>query len=172
MKHLIAPLALVAALAVSAPAIATPVEADPEAEARARILIPLTLQRYEDLDFGTIVPSATSLATVTIPANGGARSAAGAGVTLVTSAPGQRAHFVGAGTANQFVFIDVTNPGTLSDGGTNTITLIALNLDRPALIKINATRAFEFFLGGTIQIAPNQAEGLYEAEIDVTAQYL
>lgn len=172
MKHVLTLCAASAVLLLAAPAHAAPVGANPPAEAEALILIPLTLERLEDLDFGTVIPSTTSLGTVTIPANGNPRTAAGVGVTLVPGDPGLRAHFAGAGTPDQFVFIDVTNPGTLGNGLGDTVTVISLNLDRSALIKIDATRAYEFYLGGTIQIAPNQPEGIYSAEIDVTAQYL
>jgi hypothetical protein len=155
---------------MAVPAQAAPVAASPSAQAEALILIPLTLLKLDDLSFGTIIPSTSSLGTVTIPANGGARTAAG-GVTLVASDPGLRARFAGAGSANQNVFINVTNPGTLSNG-TDTVTVISLTLDRPALVTIDATRAFTFHVGGTIQIIANQPEGLYEADFDVTAQYL
>ena len=160
-----------AAMILAVPASAAPVSANPAAQGRALILIPLTLVKVDDLSFGTVVPSTTSLGTVTIPANGGARTAAGAGVALVPSDPGLRAHFAGAGSANQYVFINLTNPGTLSNG-TDTVSVLSLTMDRPALIQIDATRAFDFYVGGTIQLAPNQAEGLYSAEFDVTAQYL
>lgn len=172
MKNLLSLCAISAAMMSAAPARAAPVAADPDAEAHALILIPLTLQRLDDLSFGTVIPSTSSLSTVTIPANGGPRTAAGAGVGLVASDPGQRARFGGAGSANQNVFINVTNPGTLGDGAGNSVTLISLSLDRPALFQIDATRAFIFYVGGTIQLAPNQAEGLYSADFEVTAQYL
>lgn len=172
MKSLMTICAASAAMLLAAPALAAPVAADPEAEAHALILIPLKLYRLDDLSFGTVIPSTSSLGTVTIPANGGPRTAAGAGVGLVTSDPGLRARFAGAGSENQNVFINVTNPGALDDGAGNTVTVIALNMDRPALIQIDANRAFEFYVGGTIQLAPNQPEGLYAADFIVTAQYL
>jgi len=163
--------ALASALTLATPAAAAPVSSTPSAQGEALILIPLTLSRLDDLSFGTIIPSTTSLGTVTIPADGAARTAAG-GVTLVASDPGLRARFAGAGSANQNVFINVVNPGTLSNGLGDTVTVLALTLDQPALILIDATRAFNFYVGGTIQIAPNQPEGLYEADMNVTAQYL
>ena len=172
MTKMLIPIAALAALLLTGHAQAAPVAADPEAEAEALILLPLTLERLQDLNFGTVIPSTTSLGTITIPANGNPRTAAGAGVSLVASDPGFRAHFAGAGTASQNVFINVTNPGTLANGLGDTVTVISLTMDRPALIQIDASRAYEFYLGGTIQIAPNQPEGIYSAELDVTAQYL
>ena len=170
MKRTIISLAVAAAATLAAPAQAAPVTASPSAQAEALILIPLTLLKIDDLSFGTIIPSTTSLGTVTIPADGSPRTAAG-GVTLVGSDPGLRARFAGAGSADQFVFINVTNPGTLSNGVDN-VPVLALTLDRIALLKIDATRAFSFHVGGVLQIAPNQAEGLYQADFDVTVEYL
>jgi hypothetical protein len=171
VKQFIAPMALAAALALAAPAQAAPVAASPSAQAQALILIPLTLTKIDNLSFGTIIPSTSSLGTVTIPADGSARTAAG-GITLITSDPGLRARFAGAGTPNQNVFINVTNPGTLSNGLGDIVTVLSLTLDRPALVKIDATHAFFFYVGGILQIAANQPEGVYQANFDVTADYL
>lgn len=159
-----------AALLLAVPAAAAPIPATPTNEANALILIPLTLSKLDDLHFGTIIPSAVS-GTVTVPANGSAASTAG-GVTLVASDPTLRARFGGAGSANQFVFINVTNPGTLANLAGDTVTVLALTMDTPALIQIDSTRAFVFHVGGVLQVNANQPEGYYEAEFDVTAQYL
>lgn len=170
MKKLLALLAAPAALLLAVPAKAAPVAANPPAQAQALILIPLTLTKLDDLHFGTIIPSAVS-GTVTVPADGSPATAAG-GVTLVTSDPAVRARFAGAGSANQLVFINVTNPGTLSDGAGNNVTVLALTLDGLALRTIDATRAFDFHVGGILQVGANQPEGFYSAEFDVTADYL
>lgn len=170
MKQFFAPLALAAAVALAAPAQAAPVAATPSAQAQALILIPLTLVAVDDLDFGTVISSPVS-GTINVPANGGARTAAG-GVTLVASDPGLRARFAGAGSPGQMVLIDVTNPGTLSNG-TDTVTILALTLDGPAVRTIDpVTRAFYFHVGGVLQVGADQAEGLYTATFDVTADYL
>lgn len=170
MKQFFAPVALAAALALAAPAPAAPVAASPSAQAEVLILIPLTLVRVDNLNFGTVISSPVS-GTVNIPANGGARSAAG-GVTLVASDPGLRARFAGAGSPSQMVLIDVTNPGTLTNG-TDTVTVLALTLDGPAVRTIDpVTRAFYFHVGGILQIGADQPEGVYSATFDVTADYL
>ena len=166
----IALLAASAAMLFAAPAEAAPIPATPTNEANALILIPLELSKLDDLHFGTIIPSAIS-GTVTVPADGSAATTAG-GVTLVTSDPTMRARFGGAGSANQFVFINVTNPGTLSNLAGDTVTVLALTMDQPALIQIDSTRAFIFHVGGILQVNANQPEGWYEAEFNVTAQYL
>ena len=73
------------------PAAAAPVAAITNASGRATLLIPLTLTKIDDLDFGTMVSSGTS-GTVALNATTGNRAFAG-GVTAVPSAPGHRAHF-------------------------------------------------------------------------------
>jgi hypothetical protein len=170
VKKLMTLIAASTALAMAAPAAAAPVEANPPAEARGLILIPLTLNKLQDLHFGTIVPSALS-GVVTVPADGSAAFATG-GVTLVSSDPAYRARFAGAGSPNQMVIVTATNPVSLVNGLGDTVTILALTLDGSPIRTINASRAFFFNVGGILMINANQAEGLYEAEFDVTADYL
>ena len=47
-------------MALAAPAQAAPVAASPSAQAEALILIPLTLTKIDDLDFGTVISSPVS----------------------------------------------------------------------------------------------------------------
>lgn len=152
------------------PVTAAPVTAAPPAQGRALLLTPLTLTKLSDLHFGTIIPSAIS-GTVTVPADGSAPTVAG-GVTLVPSDPPVRAYFAGAGSVAQNVVVTATNPGTLSDGFGNNVTVLALLLEGSPLKTIDATRAFYFHVGGILQVNANQPEGWYEANFDVTADYL
>ena len=170
MKKALILLAAGAALALAAPAAAAPVSAAPPANGRGLILIPLTLSKLQDLYFGTIVPSNLS-GVVTVPADGSAPFASG-GATLLSSDPGYRARFAGAGTTNQLVLINVTNPVLLPNGLGDNVTVLALTLDGPAIRTIDATRAFAFNVGGILLVNANQPEGLYQADFDVTAQYL
>ncbi len=66
------------------------------AQGKALILIPLTLTKVDDLDFGTVVTSPVS-GIVTINPTTGARAFAG-GATGMVSDAGHRALFAGAGT--------------------------------------------------------------------------
>ena len=84
-----------AALAAAAvPAAAAPVAAPIPAQGKALILVPLTLTKVDDLDFGTVVTSPV-FGIVTINPTTGARSFAG-GATGVVSDAGHRALFAGA----------------------------------------------------------------------------
>ena len=161
-----------AASAVSAPAAAvTPVQ---QAQGEALILVPLTLVKIDDLSFGTVAPSTTSLGVVSINATTGTRTVFG-GVTGVPSDLGNRARFAGAGTPNQQVVITHTTPLELvsTTNSSDKIQVLGLTLDGPPIRTIDpTTRAYFFGIGGTIMLNPNQPEGLYQATFNVTANYL
>jgi hypothetical protein len=165
--------ALAATVAFAAPA-AAQVSASDTAEARGLVLLPLTLTRSADLDFGTVIASAVA-GDVTIDEDSGARSVTG-GVTPVPTAPGGRAVFDGAGTAGQQVDLTLTPPvGNVLVSGANTINISNFTLDGGVGLTdsriIGATGAFTVGVGGTFDIAANQPNGLYAANFSLTAQY-
>jgi hypothetical protein len=161
----------IAAAAVPGPALAA-ASNTAGADSRALLLLPLTLTKIDDLDFGTVVPSGTS-GTVALNASTSARTFAG-GVTGVTSAAGHRAYFGGAGTGGQQVVVVIVPPTQLTDTNGDTIDVLALTLDNggnPIRTVDPVTRTFFVGVGGIINIAANQPEGLYSATFDVTANY-
>jgi len=165
-KYLIA--AAAAALAVPAGAQAVP--PDRNANGRALILVPLTLTKIDDLDFGTIVPSAVS-GVVAIDAATGNRTIVG-GVTGVPSDVGHRARFGGAGTGNQLVVVTVTPPTQLTSVAGDNIQVLALTLEGGPIKTVDATtRTFFFGVGGILLIAADQPEGVYQATFNVNANY-
>ena len=146
------------------------VPATSDSAGRALILIPLQLTKIEDLSFGTVVPSNMS-GVVTINATTGARTFAG-GVTGVPSDAGNRARFGGAGSPNQEVIVTLDPPTELDNGLGDTIPVLALTLDGPASRSIDPiARTFFVGVGGTLQIGADQAEGIYTADFQVTANY-
>ena len=153
-----------AAAAVPAPALAAPTDS---ADARALLLLPLSITKVDDLDFGTVVPSSSS-GTVSIAADGSGQTVTG-GVTPVPSGTVSRALFAGAGSAGQQVSIFLAPPANLSDGNGHSVP-ISLSLEN-AMVTIDSTRAFAVGIGGTVTIAPNQAEGTYTGTFTVLAQY-
>jgi hypothetical protein len=162
----VASLAAIAFTAAPAAAATPAVQAD----GKALILVPLTLTKIQDLDFGAIVPSAVSGAVV-INATTGNRTMIG-GVTGVPSDAGFRARFAGAGSPSQQVIITMNPPAQLDDGSGNTIDVLGLTMDGPAIRTIDpVTRAFFLGVGGTIMINPNQVAGIYTGQFDVTANY-
>ncbi len=167
-------------MAAAAAASAMPAEAttgpqtvspDRNAAGKALVLVPLTLTKIDDLDFGTIIPSATS-GFVTINATSGARSFGG-GVSGAASAAGHRAYFGGAGTPSQQVIITIDAPTELTSAAGDTISVLALTLDGSARKTIDpTTRAYFFGVGGVLSIEANQPEGVYSATFTVNANYL
>jgi hypothetical protein len=168
-------LLIAAALAGAAamPADAAPVPAANNASGRALILVPLTLTKIDDLEFGSVIPTTVS-GTVMINASTGARTFTG-GVTGVPSDTGNRAYFGGGGSPSQQVIVWVTPPAELTSttNASDKIPVLTLTLDGSPVRTINATtRTFFFGVGGIIQINANQPEGVYQAIFEVTAIYL
>ena len=149
---------------------AAPVSSPTPPPGRALLLIPLTLTKIDDLSFGSVIPSPVS-GTVVINAVTGARSVAG-GVTEVPSDVGQRAYFGGAGSPNQQVIMALTPATILTDGLGNNISVLSMSLDGPATRTIDPVdNTFYVGVGGVLQIDADQAEGLYSATYDLTADY-
>jgi hypothetical protein len=163
---------IAAAMASAAvPAAAAPVAATNDATGRAVLLVPLTLTKIDDLDFGTMI-SGSSSGTVSLDATTSNRLFAG-GVTGVPSAPGHRGYFGGAGSPSQQVIVTITAPLTLSDGSGNNITVLALTQDGSPIRSIDpVTRSFFVGVGGILMLNANQPDGLYSANFTVTANYL
>ena len=168
--------ALAATAAFASPAMAQ-TASTATAEARGTILQPLTLVQDEDLDFGTVLSSATA-GTVAINANDGSRTVSG-GVTAIALDIGQRAVFIGTGTLGQTVEITLTPPGPLNRvGGGATVAVNSWDLDGGAANDTFQTRtisaadgSFLVGVGAEFAVAANQLAGLYTANFDVTAEY-
>ncbi len=172
-KYLIAAAIAATAPSVSSPANAAPVTAAQDAHGKVLILVPLTLTKLADLDFGTVIPSPVS-GTVTINATTGKRSLTG-GVGDYPSDVGHRAYFGTAGSPAQLVFVAVTPPAQLTSttNPSDAIPVLALTLDgSPVRLIDPVTRTFFFGLGGVIQINANQPDGTYKSTFDVTTIYL
>ena len=165
--------AAIAALLISATPAAAAINATASAEARGLVLQPLTLTKVSDLDFGTIIASATA-GTVSIDADTGARSSSG-GITEVPTAPGGRAEFAGAGTTGQVVLLTLAAPTLLvsTSNAADTLAVTSLVLDAGGSTNrtIGVTQAFSVGVGGNFAIAASQANGLYTAQFDLTASY-
>ena len=159
--------AAMTAVALPGPANAAPIPATTDASGKALILIPLTLTKVDDLDFGTVIPSAAS-GTISIAPDGSGQSFTG-GVTPVASVPAKRGLFAGAGAANQQVSIFLAPPASLSDGAGHSMP-ISLNVDSSS-VMIDSTRAFFVGVGGTVTVGANQFEGVYSGTFTVLAQY-
>ena len=168
--------AAAATLVVAAPAAAqqATVTATGNPIARGVVILPLTLSKTSDLDFGTIVASPTLAGTVSINADDGARAVTG-GVVMVPSFPGGRAVFQGAGTPTQNVLLTLQAPAVLNNGSftipVNSMTFDTVAGNWTTTRTVDGTGAFQIGVGGVFGIAANQANGVYSAPFIVTAQY-
>ena len=169
IRKLIAATAIAGAALSSAPALA--VTPTTQADGKALVLVPLTLTKIDDLDFGSVIPSAAG-GTVTLDPLDGTRTPTG-GVTLVPGDAGNHAYFAGAGSPNQQVLIALSPPVSLKNSAGDTIPVVGLTLDGPPMRTIDpTTRAFFVGVGGILGINANQTPGTYSATFQVTANYL
>lgn len=172
-------LASVLASVVLALGFVTPAQAGQtkSAEAQVAIVRPLSFFKIEDLNFGTVLPSAATGTVIIDPT--GARTKTGS-VTLMSTGF-QASAFAGMGTNNQRVDISlgasqifITGPGapmrvhTFVIGSTPTAVLSVT----PMRFRINsATGAFTFPVGATLDVGANQAPGTYTGNWNITLNY-
>ena len=84
-----------------------------------------------------------------------------------------RAEFVGSSKNSSVVNIKVPNkPATLTRvGGTETMTVTNFTLQGQSKRALAKAASFTFRVGGTLNVAAAQAEGVYVGTFDVTVQY-
>jgi hypothetical protein len=171
MKRLGIPLAsTMAALLLAAPSAAFAVTPVRESVADAIVLKPLSLLKKKNMDFGTLITSATAGTATIDPATGAVITTGG-----VTAATGttSAATFVGAGSKNvPFQIRLPTAPITLTrSGGTETMTVGTWTTDGPLTRRVASNEAFQFGIGARLTVAANQAPGTYVGTFNVTVHY-
>jgi hypothetical protein len=157
----------------TAPASAAPTQGDAE----VAVVTPLSFINYENLDFGTVIRSATAGTVILAP--NGTRTLTG-GVSLASGSH-QPASFAGRGAFNQRVDISLgsntivlTGPGApmrVRDfviGSTPTAILSTA----PLRFRIAAANGiFAFPIGATLEVGANQALGQYSGTWSITLNY-
>jgi hypothetical protein len=157
------------ALLVPAAAVGAPVPASTNDAGKATILKSLSIVKKADLDFGELVVSTAGTAVID--------PVSGAVTTTGTITPvGTAAHpatFTATGSKNSVVNIKVpTAAVTLTRvGGGGTMTLSNWTLDGKANRKFPLNSAFDFNVGGTLNIGAGQPDGDYVGTFTVTVQY-
>lgn len=183
--------ALVLALAISAPAYAAGAKITVQAAARAAVVTALSVIKVQDLSFGRIVPRPQA-GTVTVDQNTGACVVTG---PILEVGKCQFAQFAGMGTKNMGARIsltstaDLTGPGQsmvldMIKLGTNSTISFAGNLNANGsgvgLTKGgNAERysittnsgIYVLNVGGRLNVNANQAPGTYTGSITISVQY-
>jgi hypothetical protein len=133
------------------------------------LLSPNTLQKLEDLDFGTIGQTAAGTAIINPITN--TESSTG-GVLALGGTP-HAARFQGVATKHSVVNIKLPNqPVTLTrSGGTETVTVSNFTLDGPSKKVMADGTIFQIRVGATLTVAAAKTPGLYTGTFNVTAQY-
>jgi hypothetical protein len=146
--------------------------ASPSAQATgtARIYKPLTIQKTQDLDFGTIVLAGASFTgeVVRVNTSGPVTCGSGGGNVTCGGAPTPaKFHLVGSNNAAVTVTspsFNLTGPSTLVV--TPTSTTQTVNLGAAGL-----TTGIDVLLGGSISLASTTPDGVYTGTWTVTADY-
>jgi hypothetical protein len=149
-----------------AAAAATPPQ---QASAGATVIHPLTVTKIRDMDFGAL--SVGVAGTAVLEPNADTLTTTG-GVASIGGSPAC-AQFVGAAQSNSVVNIKVQNGSvTLTrSGGTETMTVSNFTLQGQSKRTLAKAQSFTFRVGGTLNVAANQVEGLYVGTFNVTVQY-
>ena len=168
MKKVLISAGAIAALALtSTPAFAQAVNATSDATATARIVEPLTLTSFRDLDLGTIVLGpGTYTDTISIAQDG--TFTCGANVTC--SGTRQTAQYDATGTMDQVLTVSVASTLDLVNQ-TQTSPDLVLTVDAPATATLDATGAVRFDIGGSIDVSDGTADGVYTGTFAVSADY-
>jgi hypothetical protein len=163
--------ALAVTTAFATPAFAQTTPITETNTARGLIIQPLTFVRLTDLNFGTIVSTATA-GTVTVSPNGDTRSSTG-GVVLAPSGQPTRGLFEGYGTPGQNVVLSAAFPTALVNQSdtTQSVAFSSGTFDGSLTRTIPLSGTFRVGVGGTIAVGANQLAGLYTAQFTVTADY-
>ncbi|MDB5715245.1 MAG: hypothetical protein JWO15_2642 [Sphingomonadales bacterium] len=130
---------------------------------------PMTLVKTSDLDFGSLIPSA-SAGTVVIDPTNNARTTTTGGVSAAGGAP-SAARFTGTGILNLAAFITLPTSITLTNGTANTMTVSNITTNG-GTTRLFIGAAIDVRVGGTLGVAANQAVGNYVGQFNVTVVYL
>lgn len=133
------------------------------ANAKAQILKAITVTKNADVDFGTIVTSATS-GTATLSNAGAVTCSAG----LVCAGAPAAGAFAVTGTTGQVVTLSTSNASLTGPGAAMPATLATSS----ATLTLTGVAASDVFkVGGLLAIAANQVEGSYTGAFTVTVNY-
>lgn len=161
MRNTIRFAALAVALAASGAQAATTATGNASAE----ILSTLTVAENTALNFGQI--AANGAGTLVIAPNGSSTCSA----LLVCTGSPTAGLFDVAGTAGVAYAATVTTPSvSLSDGGTNSMTLDTFTVGYPAGTTLTGG-ASTFNVGGTLHVGATQVAGVYSGTYTVSVEY-
>ena len=140
------------------------------ANGRARTLRPIALNNTRALDFGTLITGATA-GTVTINPRTDARTRTG-GLTLIGGGTPGAARFTASGTPAVNAFITIGAAPVLTRvSGTETMAVSNMTLNGARTRRIPASGILDVRVGGRLNVAANQRDGLYSGSFNLTVDY-
>ena len=161
---------LVGLLATSTVAMAQIDDATASANAGARIVAAIGITRTADLNFGSVIASATASGTVVQTAVA-SPVRTGTGVTLGSAAAVSPATFSVTGEGSTTYAITLPgSPVTLANG-VNEMTISAFTSSPSGTGTLSAGGAQTLYVGGTLHVAQSQVSGVYTGTFDVTVTY-
>jgi len=175
MRYTYALAAIAAATAFATPASAQfATDSTASIDANALLLQPATLQRVDNLNFGTIVATPTATGVVSVDPVSGLRTVA-APLTGSSTDAGGRGRFVGNGLPGAVVNLRVSFPSFLNNVQDATRTVAFSGQLDPASATlartIGATGVFYVDVGGSITIAVGQMPGQYTGTVTLDADF-
>ncbi|HZU50775.1 MAG TPA: DUF4402 domain-containing protein [Sphingomicrobium sp.] len=159
-----------AALAIwASPTLASAAAPLAQPTAHVVVLLPLTVTKLQDMDFGIL--STTGAGTAVLDPNTDALTTTGP-VSSLGGSP-HCAQFAGsAGSASVVNIKAPTGSITLTRvGGTETMTVSNFTIQGQSKRALAKAASFTFRVGGTLSVAAGQVEGLYVGTFSVTVQY-
>jgi hypothetical protein len=161
---------LVALLATSTVAMAQTSTATVTANAGARVIAAIGLAKTADLNFGSVIASATLAGTVVQTAVA-SPVRTGTNVTLGSATAVSPATFsvTGEGSATYAITLPST-PVTIS-AGINDMTITAFTSSPSGTGTLSAGGTQTLYVGGTLHIGQSQVAGAYTGTFDVTVTY-
>jgi len=137
--------------------------------ASAIVLVPMSLLKLADMNFGDIAPSAAP-GTITINPFTAAVSTTG-GATAVGGTPAT-AYFEFYGAAGQsFTITRGPLPVLIRSGGTQTMNVTALYMDGATSQTLGVTGIFKLHIGAAMNVGTNQVNGTYNGTFTIFMTY-
>ena len=154
------------AMLAASPAYAQSANGDAEAD----VITAVTLTNISDLNYGTIIPSATAGRVIVRRNNDTCRAVGGA--TLVGT-DCHRAEFLVTGEPRERIRITTDSaPITLTrQGGGPTMVMDRIRINGNRNKRLNAAGRRTFFVSGRLRVGANQAPGTYDATFNVNVEY-
>ncbi|MEM8616153.1 MAG: DUF4402 domain-containing protein [Pseudomonadota bacterium] len=157
-------LALAAAIAAILPA--QSLAAEVSSDAGAKIIAPLQIANSTALYFGTVAPSLTAADDVVVSAAGG--KTCGSELTCLTN-DHTAAAFMVTGEADKTYTISLPSSVTIANGAGGTMSIDQFTGSKAGGTLVSGTDTFT--VGGTLNVAANQATGEYTGTFVVSVDY-